>query len=71
MPGTDGYGFISRVREDGVQVPAAALTAYARSIDRLKALSAGFQAHLSKPAEPAEVVALVASLAGRSQPRFH
>jgi CheY-like chemotaxis protein len=43
--------------------PAAALTAYASQDDRLRVLRAGFQAHLAKPAQPAELVAVVASLA--------
>jgi CheY-like chemotaxis protein/anti-sigma regulatory factor (Ser/Thr protein kinase) len=66
MPQDDGYQFIERVRADGNRAPAAALTAYARSSDRVRALAAGFQAHLPKPAEPAELVAVVASLAGRT-----
>jgi signal transduction histidine kinase len=65
MPNVDGLTFISRLREEGMRTPAAALTAYARSADRVRALSAGYQAHLAKPAEPAELIALVASLAGR------
>lgn len=69
MPEEDGYQFIERVRAQGGRTPAAALTAYARSADRLRALAAGFQAHLPKPAEPAELVALVASLAGRAAGR--
>jgi CheY-like chemotaxis protein len=44
-------------------VPAIALTAYARVEDRVRALSAGFQSHLSKPIEPVELIAVVASLA--------
>ena len=47
------------------QVPAAALTAFARSDDRVKALRAGFSIHLAKPIEPAELVAAVAALARR------
>ena len=70
MPGEDGYSLITRVRalgpEGGGQVPAAALTAYARPEDRVKAVLAGFQMHLAKPVEPAELVATVASLAGRT-----
>jgi CheY-like chemotaxis protein len=46
-------------------VPAAALTAYARAEDRLRALDAGFQTHLAKPVDPSEFVATVARLAGR------
>lgn len=66
MPGADGYSFIRKVRlqEPGSRhVPAIALTAYTRSVDRVRALAAGFQTHLSKPVEPAELVATVKSLA--------
>jgi signal transduction histidine kinase/ActR/RegA family two-component response regulator len=69
MPGEDGYSLITRVRalspEEGGNTPAAALTAYARVEDRTRALRAGFQQHLPKPVEPAELVAVVANLAGR------
>ena len=69
MPGEDGYSFIRRVRsqprDDGGATPALALTAYARADDRVTAIVAGFQHHLSKPVEPAELVAIVASLARR------
>ncbi|HWM90556.1 MAG TPA: response regulator [Thermoanaerobaculia bacterium] len=69
VPGEDGYSLIRKVRargaEHGGNVPAAALTAYARSEDRIRALSAGFQTHLAKPIDPAELVATIASLAGR------
>jgi signal transduction histidine kinase/CheY-like chemotaxis protein len=69
MPSEDGYNLISRVRalgpEEGGNTPAAALTAYARVEDRTRALRAGFQQHLPKPVEPAELVAVVANLAGR------
>ena len=53
--------FLAGVRE----IPAAALTAYARSEDRMKALKAGFQIHLSKPIDPAELVTTIAALAKR------
>jgi PAS domain S-box-containing protein len=70
MPDEDGYTLIRKVRarrpERGGQIPAAALTAYARSEDRMRALLAGFQIHLPKPVEPAELVTVVASLAGRA-----
>ncbi len=68
MPGMDGYELIRRVREmDGRAryIPAAALTAYARSEDRAKALHLGFEMHLSKPIDPSELIAAVASLARR------
>ena len=70
MPGQDGYQFIRQIRERGVarggNVPAAAVTAFARSEDRRRAMLAGYQTHVSKPVEPAELVAVVASLAGRT-----
>ena len=68
MPHEDGYSFIGRVRKQpsagGGGTPALALTAYARAKDRVTAI-AGFQHHLSKPVEPAELIAIVASLARR------
>ncbi|MFP2911000.1 ATP-binding protein, partial [Pyxidicoccus sp. 3LFB2] len=68
MPGEDGYGFIRKVRalsaSQGGRTPAAALTAYARTEDRTRVLLAGFQAHVPKPVEPAELLAVLASLAG-------
>jgi PAS domain S-box-containing protein len=67
MPGEDGYSLIRRVRalpeELGGRTPAAALTAYARESDRQSALEAGFQVHLAKPADPAELLNVVAALA--------
>jgi signal transduction histidine kinase/ActR/RegA family two-component response regulator len=67
MPDEDGYTFIRKVRALGANgggtIPAIALTAYARVEDRLKVLSAGFQMHVAKPIEPAELVAVVANLA--------
>jgi signal transduction histidine kinase/DNA-binding response OmpR family regulator len=67
MPGEDGYELIRKVRamdpEQGGRIPAVALTAYARGEDRLRALSAGFQMHVAKPVEPAELAAVVASFA--------
>jgi hypothetical protein len=69
MPGEDGYALIKKVRalsaEDGGLTPSAALTAYARVEDRLKVLRSGFQLHIPKPVEPAELIAVVANLAGR------
>jgi signal transduction histidine kinase/CheY-like chemotaxis protein len=70
MPGMDGYSFMRAVRERpanrGGEIPAAALTAYARPEDRDAALRAGFQLHVAKPVQPAELAAVVSSLAGRS-----
>jgi CheY-like chemotaxis protein len=69
MPSEDGYALIRSVRQRpvdaGGRIPAAALTAYARSEDRLRALAAGFQIHVPKPVQAEELVTVVASLAGR------
>jgi CheY-like chemotaxis protein len=67
LPGEDGYSFIHKVRakrpDCGGITPAIALTAYARTADRLRVLSSGFQMHLPKPVEPADLVSAIASLA--------
>jgi PAS domain S-box-containing protein len=67
LPGEDGYKLISRVRalspEDGGNLPAAAITAYARSDDARRALAAGYQRHAPKPIQPTTLAALVAGLA--------
>jgi PAS domain S-box-containing protein len=72
MPEMDGFELLSRVRglgrERGGRVPAIALTAFARSEDRLRALEAGFSAHISKPVEPSELIAAVAGIVGPSTP---
>jgi PAS domain S-box-containing protein len=69
MPDADGYSLIRRVRElkigPGGKLPAIALTAYAQAQDRMRALAAGFQHHVPKPVEPAELVTVIASLTGR------
>jgi PAS domain S-box-containing protein len=71
MPSEDGYDLIRRVRQlpagSGGRVPAIALTAYARTEDRLQALRAGYQMHVPKPVELAELVAVVASLVQRGR----
>ena len=70
MPGEDGYDFIRKVRalpsDAGGRTPAAALTAFARAEDRTRALRAGYQSHVAKPVEAAELTAVVASLAARA-----
>jgi signal transduction histidine kinase/DNA-binding response OmpR family regulator len=67
MPDQDGYDLVRTVREmsesNGGQIPALALTAYAREEDRARCLSAGFQAHLAKPVDPSDLLGVVARLA--------
>jgi len=72
MPGMDGYALLrqARARLRGARVVAAALTAYAGEEDRRRALAAGFQMHLAKPVEPAELVATVAKLAYAARARL-
>lgn len=71
MPAVDGFQLIKQIRasEDPAVrgVPAAALTAYARSEDRTRALRSGFDMHLAKPIDPAELVASVSMLARRAR----
>ena len=70
MPGEDGLSFMRRLRslgaDEGGQTPAAALTARAVLEDRLESLKAGFQAHMAKPVPPAELIEVMATLAGRT-----
>jgi len=67
MANEDGFSLIKKVRartaERGGEIPAIALTAYAKDEDRARALSAGFQQHIAKPVDPATLVAAVSSLA--------
>jgi CheY-like chemotaxis protein len=66
MPDIDGYAFIRAVRalppEQGGRTPALALTAFARPEDRTRALVAGYNLHLAKPADPTELLATLATL---------
>ena len=70
MPQEDGYGLIRRLRQlkspRAKQIPALALTAYATDEDRSRALSAGFQMHLTKPIEPESLVSSIAAALGRA-----
>lgn len=71
MPEVDGYELLRRVRAlgqlRGGMLPAIALTAFARTEDRTRALHAGLLAHLSKPVDAGELIAMVAALAGRTR----
>jgi PAS domain S-box-containing protein len=71
MPGEDGYDLIRKLRslplDEGGKVPAVALTAYARVEDRLRALRSGYQMHVPKPVELAELVAVTDSLVKRQR----
>jgi len=66
LPGEDGYTLLRRVRaleeEGGARLPAVALTAYAQAEDRIRALTAGFQAHVTKPVEPRAFLEVLAGL---------
>ena len=70
MPGQDGYTLIRKIRalapERGGMTRAVALTAFGRPEDRIRSLMAGFNIHVSKPVDPGELAAIVASLAGRT-----
>ena len=69
MPGEDGYSLIRKVRaldaRQGGRTPAIALTAYGRTEDRMRTLSAGYNMHVPKPVDPGELATIIASLAGR------
>jgi CheY-like chemotaxis protein len=69
MPGEDGYSLIRKLRAQrpsaAASIPAAAVTAFARTEDRQQALEAGFDLHLAKPLEARSLVAAVAKLSGR------
>ena len=69
MPGEDGYSLIEKVRaldaDLGGKTPAVALSAYGRTQDRIRSLSAGYNMHVPKPVDPGEFTAIIASLAGR------
>jgi PAS domain S-box-containing protein len=70
MPGEDGYALIRKVRalepSDGGQTPAIALTAYGRPEDRIRSVSAGYNRHVVKPADPAELSMVIHGLAAES-----
>jgi signal transduction histidine kinase/ActR/RegA family two-component response regulator len=68
LPDQDGYALIRQLRQrekdHGGFLPAVALTGYARAEDRVRVLAAGFQAHVPKPVEPAELATVIADIAG-------
>jgi signal transduction histidine kinase/ActR/RegA family two-component response regulator len=70
MPGEDGYTLMKKLRaresDRGDHIPAIALTAYARREDRMRALSAGYEYHIPKPVDPAELLTVVAGLTNRN-----
>jgi CheY-like chemotaxis protein len=70
MAAMDGFELMAQIRRSSNsavrQIPAAALTAYARAEDRVKVLASGFHMHLGKPIDPRELVAAVAALANRA-----
>jgi CheY-like chemotaxis protein/anti-sigma regulatory factor (Ser/Thr protein kinase) len=73
MPKEDGYTVMRKVREEppdkGGEIPAVALTAYGRAEDRLRALKAGFQMHVTKPVDPDELSVVILSLLKRGDVR--
>lgn len=68
MPGEDGYALLRSIRalpeHEKKSIPAIALTAFARNLDRARALVAGFNVHIAKPVEPSVLVRAVRDLAG-------
>ena len=67
MPDEDGFSLIRKLRERDINIPAIALTAFARTEDMEKALREGFQKHIAKPVEPEDLVASVADLANKTE----
>ena len=71
MPDEDGYTLIRKVRslkpDQGGRIPAVALTAYADSEDRVRAIEAGFQTHVGKPVDPTELVEIISNLVAACQ----
>jgi len=75
MPRIDGFELIARIRQSSdaaiQRIPAAALTAYARSEDRARAIRSGFQIHLAKPIDPSALLGAIAHLTGRAPTNAH
>ena len=74
MAAMDGYEFLKLVRaadpSNGAAIPAIALSAFVRPEDKARALAAGYAAHVSKPADPSQLVATIATVAGRRAAGF-
>jgi CheY-like chemotaxis protein len=73
MPGMDGFGLLARIRafsDERRNIPAIAVTAYATRLDREKVLKAGFHAHVTKPAEPDELLSAVVKALPRPSAAF-
>jgi CheY-like chemotaxis protein len=66
LPGMDGFELVQAVRTKSPHVAAVAVTAYARTEDRSRTLAAGFQAHISKPIDPAMLVRHIAAAVSRA-----
>jgi len=62
LPGEDGYSLLARIRAMVPEIPALALTAYARASDRDRAMAAGFQQHVVKPADPEQLLRVIVAL---------
>jgi CheY-like chemotaxis protein len=62
MPEMDDYKLLRQLRSRGATIPAVAVTAFARPEDRIRALQAGYNTHISKPLEPMELIAVIAAL---------
>ena len=61
LPGEDGYELLAKMRAMFPQIPALALTAYARAADRERVLAAGFEQHVIKPVDPPQLLQLIAA----------
>ena len=64
MPGENGYTFMRRLRDQGINVPAVALTGHVRKEDEVSARDAGFDAYLGKPVDPAKWLSVIQRLLG-------
>lgn len=65
MPQMDGYEFMREIRKQGITTPALALSAYVRAEDSIRSAQSGYQSHLGKPVDMAQLLAIIAKLAGK------